>query len=211
MMMRMEASQPTSTTDDGFHKAVIDAIPDPVLVVDGDVRVLDCNSAAHDMIGGGAGIAYGHRGGELLHCVHASETPGGCGTAPECRNCTIRNSVSLALSGRQPRRALHKLETLQQGTTVVHVLVTTAPVSHQGRSLVLLILEDISELVELRRILPICAHCHRVRDDAAYWQDVESYCRRKLDIQFSHGICPDCLNRHYSEWTSERLLPTPEP
>ena len=184
---------------DDFHKVVIDAIPDPVLVVDSDVRVLECNTAAAMMIGG-SGIEWGRRGGDLLHCVNACQAPHGCGTAPECRSCTIRNSVALALSGQRPRRARHKLETMAgDGIALVHLLVTTAPINYRGSSLVLLILEDISELVELRRILPICAHCHKVRDDAAYWQDVESYCRRKLEIEFSHGICPECLRRHYPE------------
>jgi PAS domain-containing protein len=187
---------------DDLHTVVIDAIPDPILVVDGQVRVLDCNSAAHDMIGGAPTFPSGRRAGELLHCIHATETPGGCGAAPACRECTIRNSVYLALKGHQPRRARHKLEMVAHGITDVHLLVTTAPIKYRGSSLVLLILEDISELVALRRILPICAHCHRVRDDSAYWQDVESYCRRKLDIQFSHGICPECLKQHYPDWVS---------
>lgn len=188
---------------DGLHKAVIDAIPDPIFVVDGDVRILDSNSAAADMMGGAPQLAYGRRGGDVLHCVHAHETPDGCGAAPACRECMIRNSVSLALGGQRPRRVRHKLETISgDGTAGVDLLVTTAPIHYGGRDLALLILEDISELVALRRIVPICAHCHRVRDDAEYWQNVESYCRRNLDIQFSHGICPDCLHRYYPEMGS---------
>ncbi len=189
----------TSAGHDDFHKVVIDAIPAPIFVVDGDVRVLECNTAAAAMIGGSE-TAWGRRGGDLLHCVNALHGPHGCGTAPRCRGCTIRNSVALALDGQRPRRARHKLETMAgDDVALVHLLITTAPINYRGSRLVLLVLEDISELVELRRILPICAHCHRVRDDAAYWQDVESYCRRKLDIDFSHGICPECLKRHYPE------------
>jgi PAS domain-containing protein len=188
------------TGHDDFHKVVINAIPDPILVVDGDVCILDCNTAAAQVIGGEMRHVFGRRGGEVLHCIHAGETPSGCGRAPACRGCTIRNSVSAALDGQQPRRARHKLEAINDGTiTDVHLLVTTAPMEYHGSRLVLLILEDISELVELRRILPICAHCHKVRDDAEYWQDVESFCRRKLDIQFSHGICPECMKRHYPD------------
>jgi PAS domain-containing protein len=187
------------TAADDFHKTVIDAIPVAVLVVDSDVRVLEYNAAAALIIGD-SGTERGRRGGDLLHCVIACQTPHGCGTAPECRECMIRNSVGLALDGQQPKRVRHKLETITgDGISLIHLLITAAPINYRGASLVLLILEDISELVDLRRIVPICAYCRKVRDDAAYWQDVESYCRRKLDIEFSHGICPECVKRHYPE------------
>ncbi|MGE5570153.1 MAG: PAS domain-containing protein [Rhodospirillales bacterium] len=180
---------------DDLYKALIDAIPDPVFVVDADVRVLDCNPAATEMFGDSM-FFLDARGCDMLRCLNASSQ--GCGAA--CRGCAIRNSVSLALKGERPRRTRYKLErTGQEGPVVNHFLVTAAPLNYRGSRLVLLILEDISELVELKRMLPICAHCHRVRDDAAYWQDVESYCRRKLDIEFSHGICPECLKRHYPD------------
>lgn len=185
------------TNRDDLYKALIDAIPDPVFVVDGDVRVLDCNPAAAEMVGDSM-FVLNERGCDMLHCLNASSQ--GCGLAAACRGCAIRNSVSLALKGERPRRTRYKLERMgREGPVVSHLLVTAAPFNYQGSRLVLLILEDISELVELKRMLPICAHCHRVRDDAAYWQDVESYCRRKLDIEFSHGICPECLKRHYPD------------
>ena len=53
-------------------------------------------------------------------------------------------------------------------------------------------IEDISELVELKRLIPICAKCKKVRDDKEYWVLVESYFKEHLDVDFSHGLCPDC-------------------
>ncbi|HOQ46569.1 MAG TPA: PAS domain-containing protein [Bryobacteraceae bacterium] len=187
---------------DDLYKALIDAIPDPVFVVDGNVRVLDCNPAAAEMIGDSMFFPSG-LGCDMLRCVNAN--PQGCGLSAACRGCAIRNSVALALKGERPRRTRYKLERMgEEGPVVSHFLVTAAPLNYQGSHLALLILEDISELVELKRMLPICAHCHRVRDDAQYWQDVESYCRRKLDIEFSHGICPECLKRHYPDVLENR-------
>ena len=81
----------------------------------------------------------------------------------------------------------------------IYLLVTTAPFTYKDRALVILILEDISELMELKSILPICAHCKSIRNDQEYWQCVESYFKHHLDLDFSHGICPECAKELYPD------------
>ena len=44
----------------------------------------------------------------------------------------------------------------------------------------------------LSGLLPICAWCKKVRDDAGYWKQIESYIRDHSEAQFAHGICPEC-------------------
>jgi PAS domain S-box-containing protein len=56
-----------------------------------------------------------------------------------------------------------------------------------------------SELRELRELIPICSHCKRVRDDGGFWHRVESYMARVAHLQFTHGLCPECVDRHYPE------------
>lgn len=48
---------------------------------------------------------------------------------------------------------------------------------------------------QLQGLLPICAYCKRIRDDRNYWNQVETYIGEHTDVQFSHGICPSCLER----------------
>ena len=50
----------------------------------------------------------------------------------------------------------------------------------------------LAEVKELQKILPICMYCKRIRDDANYWQTVETYISQHTNTQFSHGICPTC-------------------
>jgi DNA-binding response OmpR family regulator len=47
----------------------------------------------------------------------------------------------------------------------------------------------------LSGMLPICSWCKKVRDDQNYWQDVESYVASHTETQFTHGICPPCLEK----------------
>lgn len=55
----------------------------------------------------------------------------------------------------------------------------------------------LSEVKTLQGILPICSHCKKIRDDKGYWNQVEAYIHAHSDAQFSHGICPECMKKHY--------------
>lgn len=55
------------------------------------------------------------------------------------------------------------------------------------------------EIQTLRGIIPICAHCKKIRDDQGAWSQVEAYIQRHSEARFSHGICPDCLRRYYPD------------
>ncbi len=55
----------------------------------------------------------------------------------------------------------------------------------------------LSELKTLHGLLPICSHCKSVRNDTGYWEGVESYVQAHSEADFSHGICPTCMEIHY--------------
>jgi CheY-like chemotaxis protein len=54
----------------------------------------------------------------------------------------------------------------------------------------------LSNIKELKGLLPICGYCKKIRDDQDYWQTVEGYISQHTDASFSHGICPDCFELH---------------
>lgn len=53
----------------------------------------------------------------------------------------------------------------------------------------------LAEVRTLRSFLPICAYCKRIRDDEDYWHSVEEYISNHTNTQFSHAICPACLQK----------------
>lgn len=57
--------------------------------------------------------------------------------------------------------------------------------------------EAINQIKTLSGLLPICANCKKIRNDDGYWQDVAVYIRNHSDADFSHGICPDCVEQLY--------------
>jgi hypothetical protein len=60
-------------------------------------------------------------------------------------------------------------------------------------------LEDISELVQLKRILPVCMGCGQIRNSKGQWQKLTAYLKEQADVDVSHGLCPTCLERLYPE------------
>ena len=176
-------------------------MPTPVFVIDRDGRLVDFNKAGSALLGDDPPLMLRRKGGEALHCIHSTRTPGGCGTTPACQDCVVRNSVGEAFSGGTICRKLTRMQFLANETVVnASLLVTTSPFDFDGERLVLLVLEDVSELTALRNIIPICSGCRKVRVDEEYWQNVDSYLKRHLDLEFSHGICPDCMTRLYPEF-----------
>lgn len=59
---------------------------------------------------------------------------------------------------------------------------------------------SLDEIRVLRGILPICAACKKVRNEAGYWEQVEAYITTHSEAMFSHGLCPDCLEQLYPQF-----------
>ncbi len=52
--------------------------------------------------------------------------------------------------------------------------------------------DSLQRIRTLGELLPVCAWCRKVRNDDAYWVQLEEYVTQRSDTQLSHGICPDC-------------------
>jgi PAS domain-containing protein len=61
------------------------------------------------------------------------------------------------------------------------------------------------QIKTLRGIVPICASCKKIRDDGGYWEQVENYIATHSEARFTHGICPDCMQKLYPDIADEAL------
>jgi len=178
-----------------FMREVFDAIPAMLLVVDEDVKILHLNSTASAGLGLDIKAVYKKRGGESLHCINSND---GCGRAEICQDCVIRNAVAAAFQDGKTCRKASRMEFRDRGKKKeLHLLVTAAPFHYDGTTYVLLTLENVSELIRLQSLLPICMHCKKIRNDGGYWHDIAVYFNERLDVDFSHGLCNECLEKLY--------------
>jgi len=81
------------------------------------------------------------------------------------------------------------------------ILTNVLVVAMVGRAerLLIRLVNAKAEIGRLEELVPICAHCKKVRNDAGYWEQVESYLGTRTQATFSHGICPDCVAAHWPE------------
>lgn len=56
-----------------------------------------------------------------------------------------------------------------------------------------------SKIKVLSGFLPICASCKKVRDDQGYWNQIESYIQSHSEAEFSHSVCPECMDKLYGD------------
>jgi len=195
-----------------YLRSVLDAIPSVILIVDRDLCILDANREAARVLGPRPDLLLRRLCGEVLDCLHASTHEGGCGSTPFCNDCVIRRSVAAVCDGAPMIRRAGQMRIHKAGKTQEPwFLVTAASFAHEGQELVLLVLEDVTELVELRRIVPMCANCRKVRDDQDFWQRVEDYLEKHTSVQFSHGLCPECLRELHPDLADEIADPPSPP
>jgi hypothetical protein len=186
-----------------IFRPVFDALPSFVLVVDEDVRILEYNAAASEVLAADKVTVIKQRAGDTLHCVNSKEALEGCGRAPHCKDCIIRNSVMEAHHGNRVVRRRARMELVRDGKKIeFYALITASPFVFRGMPLALLVIEDINELAELHRIIPVCSVCKKLRDDKESWMMVESYFAKNWDVGFTHSYCPECLENEMTKLQS---------
>ena len=86
----------------------------------------------------------------------------------------------------------------------------TGEVAIEAAILVLIVAIEMVLMIKLyRRIrilegfLPICANCKKIRHEGD-WVRIETYIETHSHTQFTHSICPECLEKLYPDYVAEK-------
>lgn len=130
-----------------FLQNVFDAIPTSIFVVDSDIKIFSVNKAAALMFDASRDAFVSKRGGDVLHCVNALNTAGGCGRSTHCSSCIIRNSVLQAAQGRDVIRETTSMILQKNGELEEeYFMITASALCRDKDSFIILTLEDVTEL-----------------------------------------------------------------
>lgn len=77
--------------------------------------------------------------------------------------------------------------------------VATCRIEQEREKLIEELRKALSDVKTLSGLIPICSICKKIRDDKGYWNQIEAYIQKHSDAQFSHGICDDCVSKHYPD------------
>jgi len=178
----------------------LNAIPQALFIVDENNIILSMNKVAAQLTEADSRGTIKRMCGDILHCLYAQNAPEGCGTTPHCPDCVIRKTITESCSGQTIVKRKAELVTKKdkkESKTVF--LISASPYVHDDSHLTILTLDDISEIIFLRSLLPICASCKKIRDDKGYWNKIEHYISEHSDTDFTHSICPECKNKLYPD------------
>jgi transcriptional regulator with PAS, ATPase and Fis domain len=181
---------------------ILNNIAGPVIIISPDYEILDANKAAVSQYNTTKEAIVGQK----CHKVtHKYDKP--------CWEEGVQCPLSASVIGKKQNKVIHQHE--YGGKKVFEEIITTPVMNDQNEVVYLVeefrninavmkhkeIIDHLrSELEELKGIIPICASCKSIRDDNGYWQKLETYISQRSAADFSHGICPDCIEKFYSDF-----------
>lgn len=136
-------------------------------------------------------------------------------TEGSCLNChgkqgykigDIRGGLSISFSYAPFQKAVSKNNRQIFSLHILFLLIGITVIYFLGKRLIIRIKELQEALLHIKRLegfLPICAHCKRIRMEAAdakeqkSWVPLETYIQDKTDAEFTHGLCPECSKELY--------------
>ena len=140
---------------------------------------------------------------------------------PEDREMVRENAI-MELKGETPKG--HEFRIVTKTGETRNILETIAPIQYLGKRAVLgnfmditarkkleqereLLIQELQESLAkvntLSGLLPICAWCKKLRDEEGYWESVEEYITELTGAEFTHGMCPSCLEKYSAELSVE--------
>ncbi len=125
--------------------AVIDALPLAIAVIDSNRAVALANKTTCLFTNKNQLQLIGHVVGEAFGCIHHDDVPEGCGFGPECLKCKLRTTL---LATMERKETQHMVETVMmfQDHGERHLRISTLPMMLSGDEVVLLAIEDITEV-----------------------------------------------------------------
>jgi hypothetical protein len=88
-----------------------------------------------------------------------------------------------------------------------HEITEQKRAEQEREKLIMELMDALANVKTLTGLLPICANCKKIRDDAGYWQQVETYVAKHTQASFTHGICPDCTEKLYGSYLKKQKIP----
>jgi transcriptional regulator with PAS, ATPase and Fis domain len=185
-----------SRDDKAGLEGIVEALGDAISIQDTDFRVLYQNKSHRTMVGEHAG-EYCYKGYQGRDSICD-----GCHLALSFRDGKIhkKERTRVTASGEfyyeiiaSPLR--NASGDIIAGIEAVRDITERKKIEAERERLLQQLKETLAKVRVLSGMLPICAWCKKVRDDKGYWKKVETYIEEYSDASFTHGICPECIER----------------
>jgi len=180
---------------------LVDYLEDAWIVLDDAERIVDLNAAAQklfeysskDLIGKSVESVIGDKKKQYSRILGAEKIQ----TEIQVQNSDYYDLRVFPLKNRK--------EQITGRLVLLHNISDRKKMEDERENLITELKDALERVKTLSGLLPICAHCKKIRDDEGYWQGVETYVTEHSEAVFSHGICPDCINELYPQFAKKKL------
>lgn len=207
-ILEMQISNREMTNEKNKYLTIFESIPTPVFLITPDGMIDNMNLAASaflhkESIAGGQ--YYGARGTKGYKDSKVEESSGMFRGRPAVDVLPwFATEINTSLDGTISDEAIEKRIELDGEPAVFRMRFSQMLDVSSKFTGSIFILENIttlknvqSEVIALKGLIPICAHCKNMRDDEGYWSRLEEYIEKRSEAYFSHSICNECLSRYY--------------
>ena len=181
-------------------KYILDSLPDMILEVNSDMKIIWANKSALDL--------NPHAIGQ--NCYEAfpgnKEICDGCYCAKAFKSNQIESGIMYQPSSKTAGESYWENFGIplnnDEGLTILEVsrnITDRVHAEKEKEKLIKQLQSALNDVKQLSGLLPICAHCKKIRDDNGYWNQIEAYLTRHSDAKFSHGICQECAKKYYPD------------
>ena len=140
-------------------RALLDAVPSPLFIINKEWRVVYANQAAVSLVSDGTEeIKTGLKVGEAFHCVHYMKGQKNTGRKPNCHVCGVARLLSSSLSGKEAVKDCRLSCDLAGAKTSLHLRVWATPLEFHGELFSILNFIDISDKYKKEMLENTCFH-----------------------------------------------------
>ena len=206
LTIAFQNGQPDRTEISSQAEIILASLGDPCTIVDKNYSVCYENETAREL--------WGSTIGEKCYTIYHN-------LQSRCESCHAANVFADGQIHKEEKQALingceHHLEitsaplkdTTGQVTAVVNIThdVTLRKLTEKGKEHLIRELQaSLAKTKRLNGLLPICSYCKKIKDNNGAWQQLESYLRSHAEVEFSHGICHECGEKHHPQVFAKKL------
>ena len=195
-----ESTSAANTKSEQFIRSIVDAMPNMIGYWDRDLRCRFANNAYREWFGKRPeeiiGNTFVELAGEHLFAMNEPHIHGVLAGEPQFFDRTLNKadgSVGHILGHYIPD---FDADGVVKGFSILASEVTDLKEMEAEKEILITSLQEaLNEIKTLKGIIPICGYCHSIRDDEGAWAMLEAYLSKHSDAEFSHGICPECLDK----------------
>jgi PAS domain S-box-containing protein len=108
-------------------------------------------------------------------------------------------ALGMAVERHQDGRPTRLAGTLRDVTARREVQEQLRAALDENEKLVGELRQALQNVKTLSGLVPVCAWCHKIRNDAGYWEKIEAYVSQHTEARFTHALCPECYSRQFPE------------